>query len=75
MFKPYRNTKNDMTFERAERAQWKSQKDVQSFFLNAATLMQKRGEDDVAFYFEQIADHLKDGGKLESDNISRVLGL
>lgn len=74
-FKPYRNTKNDMTFERAERMQWNTQKKVQQFFSKAAFIMQERGEDDAAFYFEQISDHLKDGGTLDPDKVSLILGL
>jgi len=73
MIKPYRNTKNDMTFEKAERAAWGKEKELTNFFKNAERLGE-RGYEDEAFYFEQVYDHLRDGGSL-SDDVGRILGL
>ena len=75
MFKPYRNTKNDMTFERAERMEARSIKSTQEFFENAMHALHNAGKEDEAFYFEMVFDHLNEGGKLDPNNVQRILGL
>lgn len=75
MFKPYRNTKNDMTFERAERAAWAKSKKHLEFFQIAKRRLEERGQDDAAFYMEMIVDHLQEGGELDPDKVSLILGL
>ncbi len=48
-----------------------------TFFKNAKLALEQAGYEDAAFYFEQIEDHLRDGGGLPQDSrsIERVLGL
>lgn len=63
-----------MTFERAERAAWaKSKKDV-DFFRTAQYELEERGQTDAAFCMEMIADHLAEGGELDPDRVSYILG-
>ena len=57
----YRQTKNEMTFDKADRIAMAKHKKTLTFF-------------DEAFYFEMVADHIRDGGSLE-DKVERVLGL
>lgn len=47
------------------------------FFKYAAEALTESGYEDEAFYFEQIEDHLRDGGGLPQDkrSIEKVLGL
>lgn len=48
-----------------------------NFFRAAAEVLTEGGDPDGAFYFEQIVDHLRDGGTLTSDKktITRILGV
>ena len=48
-----------------------------NFFKTAKELLEKYGHDDAAFYFEQVEEHLRDGGKLSSDSsdVGKVLGV
>ena len=50
---------------------------VYLFFKNAAQALNEAGYEDPAFYFEQIVDHLRDGGGLHKDKreTEKVLGL
>ena len=50
---------------------------VYLFFKNAAQALHEAGYEDPAFYFEQIGDHLRDGGGLPKDKreTEKVLGL
>jgi hypothetical protein len=50
---------------------------VYLFFKNAAQVLNEAGYEDPAFYFEQIVDHLRDGGGLPKDKreTEKVLGL
>ena len=50
---------------------------VDLFFKNAAQALNEAGYEDPAFYFEQIVDHLRDGGGLPKDKreTEKVLGL
>lgn len=72
--KPYRNTKNDMTFEKADRMEARKHKQTLTFFQDATAALVERGKDDEAFYFEMVADHISQGGSL-NDNVERILGL
>ena len=72
--KPYRNTKNDMTFEKADRMEAKKHKQTLTFFQDATAALVERGKEDEAFYFEMVADHIQQGGSL-NDKVERILGL
>lgn len=74
MFKP-RNTKKNLSFDQADRAQFRAQRDIQGFFENAMWALEESGHEDAAFYFEQVFDHLKEGGELDPDQVSKILGL
>jgi len=47
------------------------------FFKSAVEALNGAGYDDAAFYFEQVVDHLRDGGSLPKDKreTEKVLGL
>lgn len=47
---------------------------VYDFFKRARVALEQKGEEDAAFYFEQVEEHLTQGGRL-SDPISKTLGL
>ena len=72
--KPYRNTKNDMTFEKADRMEARKHKQTLTFFQDATAALVERGKEDEAFYFEMVADHIQQGGSL-NDKVERILGL
>ena len=72
--KPYRNTKNDMTFEKADRMEARKHKQTLTFFQDATAALVERGKENEAFYFEMVADHISQGGSL-NDNVERILGL
>lgn len=74
MYRP-RATKREMTFDSADRAESRNLKGNLAFFSKAQTLLEERGNSDAAFYMEMIKDHLKEGGKLESEKAARILGL
>lgn len=74
-FKPYRNTKNDMTFERADRMEANKQKKLVEFFSACKERLFYYGKEDEAFYFEMLRDYVKDGGELDPKNAARALGL
>ena len=44
------------------------------FFASAKEALDKRGEEDASFYFEQVEDWLRDGNSLEEDP-RKILGL
>ena len=50
-------------------------KSTQEFFENAMHALYEAGKEDEAFYFEMVVDHLKDGGTLDPNKVSRILGL
>jgi len=74
MMRPYRNTKNDMTFEKADRMEARKHKQTLNFFQDATAALASRGKEDEAFYFEMVADHIQQGGSLD-DKVERILGL
>lgn len=47
------------------------------FFQTAQSMLEEKGEEDAAFYFEQSADYLQQGGVFHSDSktIARMFGL
>lgn len=47
------------------------------FFKNAYQALNEAGYEDEAFYFEQVVDHLRNGGSLPNDKrgVEKVLGL
>lgn len=50
---------------------------MKNFFKEAAELLREEGQEDAAFYFEQMQEHFVNGGDLPRDRstISRALGL
>lgn len=74
-FKPYRNTKNDMTFDRADGMARRSKKDLEEFFHECFVKLHYYGKEDEAFRFEMIRDHLKEGGELDPKKAALILGL
>ncbi len=48
-----------------------------NFFKYAKEMLEDKGEQDAAFYFEQVEDHLRSGKGLASDknSVARILGL
>lgn len=48
------------------------------FFAHCSDILEESGQEDAAFYFEQIVDHIIAGKALPSDNrkeIARILGV
>ena len=47
------------------------------FFRTAAEVLNEDGQGDAAFYFEQLVDHINEGGSLPQSqkDVARVLGL
>ena len=73
--RPYRNTMNNMTFEKADRIEANKSKKMIEFFAACQERLFYYGKEDEAFYFEQIKDYLKDGGELDPKMAARALGL
>ena len=48
-----------------------------TFFKIAKQILEQYGEEDAAFYFEQVEEHLRQGGGLPNDNkqVGKVLGV
>ena len=48
-----------------------------TFFKIAKQLLEQYGEEDAAFYFEQVEEHLRQGGGLPNDTtaVGKVLGV
>ena len=74
MYRP-RATKNEMTFDRADRMEANRSKKMIDFFAACQDRLFYYGKEDEAFYFEQIKDYLKDGGELDPSKAARALGL
>ena len=56
-----------------------SLKDMQlrNFFRAAAGMLEETGNDDAAFFFEQVMEHINNGGNIYTDDrhsISKILG-
>lgn len=47
------------------------------FFKQGQELLEAKGEEDAAFYFEQCAEYIQDGGQFHSDSktVARMFGL
>ena len=45
------------------------------FFKECAKELYDSKEDEAAFYFEQVVDHIKQGGELRPQDAVRALGL
>lgn len=47
------------------------------FFKYAAQALTEQGYEDEAFYFEQVVDHMRNGGGLPTDKraVEKILGL
>ncbi len=54
-----------------------SQMKLRNFFRDCKELLEENGEEDAAFYFEQVMDEINEGRTLPGDkrNVSKVLGL
>ena len=54
-----------------------SQMKLRNFFRDCKELLEENGEEDAAFYFEQIMDEINEGRTLPGDkrNVSKGLGL
>lgn len=54
-----------------------SQMKLRNFFRDCKELLEENGEEDAAFYFEQIMDEINEGRSLPGDKrmVSKVLGL
>lgn len=74
-FSPYRNTKNDMTFDRADGMARRNKKELVEFFNQCYVKLHYYGKEDEAFYFEMIRDHLKEGGELDPNKAASIIGL
>jgi len=51
---------------------------IKKFFAHCADILEESGQEDAAYYFEQIVDHIIAGKVLPSDNrkeIARILGV
>jgi len=50
---------------------------LRNFFRMAKQMLEETKNEDAAFYFEQIEDHISEGGSILTDDrqkISRILG-
>lgn len=45
------------------------------FFKSCKEVLERDGQDDAAFYFEQIEDWLREGNDLYKEKPSKILGL
>jgi len=67
------------------RGKWKSaaldsglsQMKLRNFFRDCKELLEENGEEDAAFYFEQVMDEINEGRTLPGDKrqVQKVLGL
>lgn len=50
---------------------------IRNFFRDAKELLEEAGEEDAAFYFEQVVEHINSGKSLPSTRkeVSRILGV
>jgi hypothetical protein len=71
----HRNTHKMPTFESAERAEGRQHKNLVEFFSACKERLFYYGLEDESFYFEQVRDHLLEGGSLDPKQAARILGL
>ena len=48
---------------------------VINFAKEAEELLEKQGEEDAAFYFEQVETHMRNGGTLDQNKAGNILGV
>lgn len=75
MIKPYRNTDNGMTFDKADGIARRNKKELEEFFHECYVKLFHYGREDEAFRFEMIRDHLREGGTLDPKQAARIIGL
>lgn len=75
MIKPYRNTDNGMTFDKADGIARRNKKELEEFFHECYVKLFHYGKEDEAFRFEMIRDHLREGGTLDPKQAARIIGL
>lgn len=46
-----------------------------TFFKECRKVLEQYGHEDAAFYFEQVEEHLRNGGSLTSKDAGRILGV
>ena len=63
------------TFESADRAEGRQQKNLIEFFSACKERLFYYGLEDESFYFEQVRDHLVEGGSLDPKKAANILGL
>ncbi|NCX70686.1 MAG: hypothetical protein EBW86_08865, partial [Rhodobacteraceae bacterium] len=74
MMKPYRNTDNGMTFDKADGIARRNKKELEEFFHECYVKLFHYGKEDEAFRFEMIRDHLREGGTLDPKQAARIIG-
>ena len=75
MIKPYRNTNDSMTFDKADGRARRNKKELEEFFHQCFVKLHYFGKEDEAFRFEMIRDHLREGGELDPSKAARIIGL
>ena len=45
------------------------------FFKACKQALEEYGHDDAAFYFEQVEEHLRNGGSLDQNKAGNILGV
>ena len=75
MIKPYRNTNDGMTFDKADGIARRNKKELEEFFHECYVKLFHYGKEDEAFRFEMIRDHLREGGTLDPKQAARIIGL
>ena len=71
----HRATKNEMTFDRADRIESKKHKNLVEFFSACRERLFYYGKEDEAFYFEMLTEYVSEGGELDPKNAAKALGL
>ena len=69
--------RNAKTYNAGVRADSVNLMTLTKFFKETKEVLENRGENDAAFYFEQLETHLREGGSVNStpSEIIRILGL
>jgi hypothetical protein len=45
------------------------------FFKECKEVLNEFGHDDAAFYFEQVEEHMRNGGTLDISKVGNILGV
>jgi len=51
---------------------------LRNFFRTSKKILEANGNEDAAFYFEQVEEHIQGGGSIMSDDyatVGRILGI